>query len=618
MAKRKQSAFEKRLSKYYDELKWLYCDIFHNDMQAFEYFCKMLQEYEEARSPELKDWDAKRTKKNDWYKDEKRLGMLMYVDCFGDNLEGVKSHLDYIKEVGINYLHFMPLLESPIGRSDGGYAVSDFRKVDPKFGTIEDLSDLSGECHKEGISVCLDFVMNHTSEDHEWARRAKNGEKEYQDRYFFYDNWDIPNEFEKTVPQVFPQTAPGNFTWCPEVGKVVMTTFYPYQWDLNYANPVVFNDMTANMLYLCNCGVDIVRLDATPYIWKELGTTCRNLPKVHSLVRMMRIAAEIVCPGTLLLGEVVMEPKEVVPYFGSVEKPECNMLYNVTTMASTWHTVATKDVRLLEDQLAKVFALPKEYIFLNYLRCHDDIGWGLDYDFLGRFGVTERAHKKYLNDFFRGYVYGSESRGELYNDDPRLGDARLCGTTASLCGIEAAEYELDQGKQKKGILLDTMLHAFLLTLSGIPVLYSGDEIGMLNDYTYHEDPLKWSDSRYLHRGKLDWESVKRRKKKGTREEEIFDAIQKLKKIRQSKKVFHSAADTWILPTGNDHVLGIGRYYKGEKLLAFFNFSPDPQKIYTNEQESYKDLVTGKKEEIKVLDAMIAGYGFSWLYKKYAD
>ncbi len=606
--------FRERLMRHYDEMKWLYSELYHNDEQAFDYFCSMLHEYYQARSEELKAWDKKREHNADWYAGNGMLGMLMYVDCFAGTLSGVREHLDYIRECGVNYLHLMPLLESPKGRSDGGYAVSDFRKVEPALGTMEDLAALSAECHEKEMAVCLDFVMNHTSEDHEWAKRARAGEKEYQDRYFFYDNWDIPNEFEKTVPQVFPQTAPGNFTWCEEAQKVVMTTFYPYQWDLNYANPVVFNDMTANMLNLCNHGVDIIRLDAVPYIWKTLGTRCRNLPEVHTLVRIMRMASEIVCPGTLLLGEVVMEPSKVVPYFGSVEKPECHMLYNVTTMASTWHTVATRDVRLLRHQLETVFALPKEYTFLNYLRCHDDIGWGLDYDFLKQFGMEEVPHKKYLNDFLTGHYWGSDSRGELYNDDPRLGDARLCGTTASLCGVEAAEYERNEWKLDHAIDLDIMLHAFLLTQTGIPVLYSGDEIGQLNDYTYHEDPLKSADSRYLHRGKFLWDEAKKRRSTKSRQGRIFKALRKLEKIRDKYPVFRSGADTWIVEPWNDHILGIGRYFEGEKLIALFNFSETDQIAWINESEEYKDLLTGKKREAKAVE--LPGHGFAWLYTKF--
>ncbi|MCR5452337.1 MAG: alpha-amylase family protein [Lachnospiraceae bacterium] len=605
--------YKKRFSEKIDELKWLYMELY-NDQYAFDYFCSMLERLYTERTQTLREWDKKRTQNENWYHDNERLGMLMYVDNFAGTLNGVREHLDYINEVGVNYLHLMPLLASPEGRSDGGYAVSDFRTVDPRLGTMGDLANLSGECHNEGISICLDFVMNHTSEDHEWAVRAKNGEKEFQDRYFFFDNWDIPFRYEETVPQVFPQTAPGNFTWCDQVRKVVMTTFYPYQWDLNYRNPTVFNDMTENMLYLCNQGVDIIRLDATPYIWKTLGTNCRNLPEVHSLVRMMRIAAEIVAPGTLLLGEVVMEPKEVVPYFGSTDKPECHLLYNVTTMASTWHTVATSDVRLLRHQLGTVFALPKQYVFLNYLRCHDDIGWGLDYNFLAQFGVDEPSHKQYLNDYFRGYIYGSEARGELYNDDPRLRDARLCGTTASLSGIEAAEYEMNEDKIGQGIALDIMLHAFLFIQSGIPVLYSGDEIGMLNDYSYHDDWHRWDDSRYLHRGRLNWDEVKKRRSKNSRQGRIFSYIQKLRKLRSSDDVFHSEADTWLVETGNDCVLGIGRYYNGKKMLGFFNFSKYPQTFYTSENEEYTDMLTRKKTYVDKYD--IGGYWFAWLEKKY--
>ncbi|MCR5837812.1 MAG: alpha-amylase family protein [Lachnospiraceae bacterium] len=608
--------FNDRLSIYYDELKWLYCEIYKNDMQAFEYFISMLYEYYRNRDSELKDWDEARTVVKDWYSGNEMLGMLMYTNCFAGNLKGVKKHLNYIQECGVNYLHLMPLLESPEGRNDGGYAISNFRKVQPELGTMDDLADLSKACHERGIGICLDFVMNHTSEDHEWAVRAKRGEKEFQDRYFFFNNWDIPNLFEKTVPQVFPQTAPGNFTWCEEAQKVVMTTFYPYQWDLNYYNPTVFNDMTATMLYLCNQGVDIIRLDAVPYIWKEINTSCRNLPEVHTLVRIMRIATEIVCPGTLLLGEVVMEPSKVVPYFGTVDKPECQMLYNVTTMASTWHTVATKDVRLIKHQLGTVFALPKEYVFLNYLRCHDDIGWGLDYNFLKQFGCKEPDHKKFLNDYLTGKYYGSDGRGELYNDDPKLQDARLCGTTASLCGIEAAEYERDQDKLARGIKLDIMLHAFLLTQSGIPVLYSGDEIGQLNDYTYHENPNKSSDSRYLHRGDLNWNAVAKRKKKGTRENQIFNGLKKLTKLRSEHRVFDSNADAWIVETWNDHILGIGRYYKGEKLIALFNFSDCDETAWIDESENYTDIITRKKVIVK--NITLSSHEFKWFLTTFKE
>ena len=611
MAPMDESAvFRTRFARHESELKQLYFKLYHNDEQAWSFFVDMLRRMWAARKDELRALDAARESDPAWYKGHELVGMLMYVNAFAKTLGGVREKLDYIQDCGVNYLHLMPLLESPEGRSDGGYAVSDFRKVQPELGTMEDLSALADECHRRGISVCLDFVMNHTSEDHEWARRARAGERAMQERYFFYDDWSIPKEFEKSVPQVFPTTAPGNFSWCEEAGKVVMTTFYPYQWDLNYANPAVFNDMTENMLYLCNRGVDIIRLDAVPYIWKELGTNCRNLPQVHELVRLMRMVCEIVCPGALLLGEVVMEPSKVVPYFGTVEKPECHLLYNVTTMASTWHTVATKDVRLLRHQLGQVFALPKEYGFLNYLRCHDDIGWGLDYAFLKQFGMEEVAHKKYLNDYLTGKWQGSPARGELYNDDPRLGDARLCGTTASLCGVESARYEKDESKLDWALRLDLALHAYMFTLSGIPVLYSGDEIAQENDYGYHNDPLKAADSRYLHRGDMNWQAAALRRDPTTPEGRVFTGIRKMEELRAKHRVFDGAADVWILDTRDDSVLGIGRYCRGEKLLALFNFAERERRVSVSELGDFRDLFSG--EAVDKFDLTIPAGGFLWL------
>ncbi len=602
--------FRDRFERHEEELRWLYMELYHGDEQAWDYFADMLSRAYESRREDLRELDRQRLRDPDWYKGGNLVGMLMYVDCFAGTLNGVREKLDYIEDCGVNYLHLMPLLESPVGRSDGGYAVSDFRKVQPSLGTMEDLAALAADCHGRGVAVCLDFVMNHTSEDHEWARRARAGQKEYQDRYFFYDDWSVPREFEKTVPQVFPTTAPGNFSWCPEANKVVMTTFYPYQWDLNYANPAVFNDMTENMLFLCNQGVDIIRLDAVPYIWKQLGTNCRNLPQVHSLVRMMRMVCEIVCPSCLLLGEVVMEPSKVVPYFGTVEKPECHLLYNVTTMASTWHTVATKDVRLLQHQLGQVFALPREYTFLNYLRCHDDIGWGLDYGFLSRFGCGEAEHKHFLNEYLTGAWWGSPARGELYNNDPRLRDARLCGTTASLCGLEAARYEHDAAKTEWALRLDIMLHAYMFTLSGIPVLYSGDEIARENDYSYHDDPNKAADSRYLHRGKMDWAAAEKRHDPETVEGSLFTTLSFLEKLRSAHRVFEAGADTWLLLTGDDGVLGIGRYYKGEKLAAFFNFSEGERWVPVNTPGTFSDLLTG--EAVDHGGVLLPSGGFAWL------
>lgn len=607
-----EKIFAQRMEKHQDELRWLYMELYGNDAMYAE-LCEQMHDYYLKRSTELKKRDIKKEKNPDWFKEKEMLGMMLYIDNFAGNLKGVEKKLAYLKECNVNCLHLMPFLDTPKGKSDGGYAVADFRKVRPDLGTMKDLARLTEKCHENGMNVCMDFVMNHTSEEHEWAKRARAGEGEYMSRYFFYDNGDIPARYEETVPQVFPTTAPGNFTWLPEIGHYVLTTFYPYQWDLNYRNPRVFNEMMYNFLFLANQGMDIIRIDAVPYIWKELGTSCRNLKEVHTIVRMMRMITEIVCPSVILLGEVVMEPEKVVPYFGTVEKPECHMLYNVTTMATTWNSIATRDIRLLKKQMDIVSRLPKQYTFLNYLRCHDDIGWGLDFDTMKQWGMEEPSHKRYLNDYFTGKIAGSISRGELYNDDPVTQDARFCGTTASMCGIEAAGFEGNAEKMQTAIQEDLMLHAYMLTQSGIPMLYSGDELGQVNDYSYKEDAEKASDSRYLHRGAFQWTLADKRKDLSTVQGQLFQMLNRLEQIRRQENVFSQEAEVYTYDVHNDSILGILREYKGERFIALFNFSESEQTAWMQEEGIFRNLVNGEIVEVK--DPVLKGYEFVWMKYK---
>lgn len=607
-----EKIFAQRMEKHQDELRWLYMELYGNDAMYAE-LCEQMHDYYLKRSTELKKRDIKKEKNPDWFKEKEMLGMMLYIDNFAGNLKGVEKKLAYLKECNVNCLHLMPFLDTPKGKSDGGYAVADFRKVRPDLGTMKDLARLTEKCHENGMNVCMDFVMNHTSEEHEWAKRARAGEGEYMSRYFFYDNGDIPARYEETVPQVFPTTAPGNFIWLPEIGHYVLTTFYPYQWDLNYRNPRVFNEMMYNFLFLANQGIDIIRIDAVPYIWKELGTSCRNLKEVHTIVRMMRMIAEIVCPSVILLGEVVMEPEKVVPYFGTVEKPECHMLYNVTTMATTWNSIATRDIRLLKKQMDIVSRLPKQYTFLNYLRCHDDIGWGLDFDTMKQWGMEEPSHKRYLNDYFTGKIADSISRGELYNDDPVTQDARFCGTTASMCGIEAAGFEGNAEKMQTAIQEDLMLHAYMLTQSGIPMLYSGDELGQVNDYSYKDDAEKASDSRYLHRGAFLWELADKRKDLSTVQGQLFQMLNRLEQIRRQENVFSQEAEVYTYDVHNDSILGILREYKGERFIALFNFSESEQTAWMQEEGIFRNLVNGEIVEVK--DPVLKGYEFVWMKYK---
>ena len=603
-------AFLRRLRRHHDELRWLYMELYDN-ADMFGELVSQLRSFYDERPSALRALDAKREAAGAWYRSRDMLGMQMYVDNFAGDLKGVEGRLDYLERVGVNYVHLMPFLDTPAdkSRSDGGYAVRDFRSVRSDLGTMDDLARLAEKCHERGISLCMDFVMNHTSDEHEWARRARAGEGEYMSRYFFVRDQAVIDRYTRDVPQVFPTTAPGHFTYLPELDQCVMTQFYPYQWDLNYRNPRVFNEMMYNFLYLANQGMDIIRIDAVPYIWKQLGTNCRNLPQVHTIVRMMRMIGEIVCPGIVLLGEVVMAPVEVVPYFGTVEKPECHMLYNVTTMATTWNTVACRDTRLLRGQLDAVCGLPREYTFLNYLRCHDDIGWGLDYGTLSTWGMQEVPHKRYLNEYFLGRVSGSTSRGELYNADPVTGDARFCATTASMCGIEAAGFEGDAAAMEVAVRKDVMLHAYLLAQSGLPIIYSGDEVGQVNDYAYKDDPEKADDSRYIHRGRFDWSLVYRADDPKTVQGALFSALGRLEGIRRAEDVFDADAEVTIVDYSDPAILWIRRR-AGEKTLdAVFNFSDEARAAWMPARASYEDLVAGTAAEFQTFE--LDAWDFRW-------
>ena len=608
------NGFERRLSARRDELDWLYMELYH-DREMLEGLKAMMARAYGGRSESLRRLDKKREADPEWFRAGKMLGVTMYPGLFAGSLKGVEEKLGYLKEQGITYVHLMPLLKMPHPDNDGGYAVEDFNQVDPTLGTNEELSRLAAAMRRRGMSLCLDFVINHTADTHEWAARAKAGEREYQDRYICFDTPDIPREMEKTIPDVFPETAPGSFLFVPEMGRYVCSSFHPYQWDLNYRNPAVFNDMAGSMLHLANLGVEVLRIDAVPYLWKELGTSCRNLPQVHTLTRMIRLAVEIVCPGVLLLGEVVMEPAKVAPYFGTTEKPECHMLYNVTTMATTWHTLAVGDASLLRRQMEILCSLPRDFLFLNYLRCHDDIGWGLDYPWLGqRFGTDEVAHKKYLNDWFTGKFPGSNSRGELYNDDPRLGDARLCGATASLCGVEAAEAEGDPFRLEQALSCDLTLHAWMLSQSGIPVIYSGDEVGQLNDWRYREDPEKREDSRYIHRGDFQWDLAERRKDPETRQGKLFQLLRRMERLRAQEPCFDGDAEVWVEDGGDSRVLALCRRKGDRELVCLFNFSRDFVRAGVDREGGYAELMYGNRYD-NICSVELYPTGFAWLLRE---
>ena len=612
MTGKRATLFDQRLAPREEELHTLYQSLYGRE--GYDLLLADMREFSRQRSAALKRLDKRREEDPQWYLKQNMLGMTMYSDLFAGGLKGLIDHLDYLAEQNITYLHLMPLMKTPHPMNDGGYAVEDFRQVDPSIGTNEDLEALTASLRRRGISLCLDLVMNHTADTHEWAMKAKAGDPEYIFRYETYETYDIPAQYEPYIPQVFPTTAPGNFVWNDEMRRYVMSSFYPYQWDLNYRNPTVFREMAGNALFLANMGAEIIRIDAVPYIWKQPGTSCRNLPQVHTIMRMIRLITEIVCPAVILKGEVVMAPEELPPYFGTPEKPECHLLYGATTMVNLWSALASRDTRLLKAHVDAMHSLPGNCRFVNYLRCHDDIGWGLDEEKERALGIDPVLHKEYLFRFYEGTFPGSFARGALYNYDPFLRDARNCGTTASLCGVEKAGFEGDADGMRTAISRHLMMYAACMSLQGFPMLSSGDEIGQVNDYTYKERPETAGDSRYIHRSPFNWENAEKRIQPGTVQYGIQKGLQQMEKIRRSLESFGPEAYVTTWDTGCIEVFALRRTRADEELLCLANFSEyEKDACLPCLTGVYEDLFTG--EEVGAARVHMAPYQYRWCRKK---
>ena len=587
------SGYTKRLAERKAELTRLYMELY-SDSDSLAALLAAVSRYAQARSQELVRLDAKRLKDPHWFLGARMMGMTMYTELFNGTFSGITQKMAHLKNLGLSYLHLMPFTATPLKDNDGGFAVSDFFNADPRLGTNEDVEALADSLRKAGISLCMDFVMNHTSDEHEWAVRAKAGDEQAQAMYLCYPDRTIPDEFEKTMPEVFPETAPGNFIYSPEMGKWVLSTFYPKQWDLNYRNPAVFNAMVEAMLCWANRGVEVFRLDAVPYIWKELGTSCRNLPQVHTIVRMIRLVLEIACPAVILKGEVVMAPRELKAYFGTPEQPECHLLYGVSAMVNIWGALSSMDVRLLYSQIESMLAMGDSAVFVNYLRCHDDIGWGFDEDRERELGIDPLAHKIFQYRFYCGQFPLSYARGELYNYDPDSLDARSCGTTASLVGIEAALESKDLGALEAAVRRYAMLYSLVFALRGFPLVNSGDEVGMLNDCGYKNDPLKAADSRYVHRPRFDWAKAAAAAKHGTLEAVLTGILKMLCKTRTASPFFSADAFVTTWWSHNSRVFALRRSRGGADMLCVFSFSSEREHarfdFFTG---IYEDAFTGR-------------------------
>jgi amylosucrase len=525
-----------------------------------------------ARPDALRRLDRRREIDPDWFQSPAMVGYVTYTDRFAKTLAGVRDRLDYLDELGVTYLHLMPLLRAREGDNEGGFAVQDYGAVEPRLGTMADLESLADALHQRGMSLCIDLVLNHTAAEHAWARAAADGDPAYRDFYLIYPDRTEPDAFERTLPEVFPDNAPGSFTDVPGVG-VVWTTFNSYQWDLNWANPRVFAAMLDVLLDLANRGVDVLRLDAAPFLWKRLGTNCQNQPEAHLVVQALRALVRIAAPAVAFKAEAIVAPDDLVQYLGAHEhyRPECDLAYHNQLMVMLWSSIATRDARLATVALRRLRPAPPQSGWVTYVRCHDDIGWAVSDEDAWSVGWNPYEHRRFLASFFAGPTKGSFARGALFQDNPATGDARTSGSTAALCGLEHAVLDGDPEAVTAGIRRLLLLYAVAYSFGGIPLVYMGDELGLFGDEEWASLPSQAGDNRWMHRPHMDWTLAGRRSDPATVEGRVFAGVQALGAIRRTVASFGMGGSTQLLDAPDPHLLAYLRTHpRGDGVLVVAN------------------------------------------------
>ena len=578
-----------------------------------------------SRPENLKEIDIEREKDYNWFLNQQWVGMALYSNGFAGDLKGVREHVGYFQELGINIAHIMPIMRCPEGHSDGGYAVSDFREIDSRIGTMEDLTTLADDMRERDILLVLDVVMNHTSDEHEWAQHARDGKTQYQDYYYTFETRNVPDMFEKNMPEIFPETSPGNFTWDKEMNRWVMTVFNNYQWDLNYSNPAVFIEMLDVIFYWANKGADILRLDAVAFLWKKIGSTCQNEREAHLILQLMKDCCQVTAPGVLFIAEAIVAPVEVTKYFGedAVIAKECEIAYNATLMALLWDAVATKNAKLLNQGIKSLPVKLERATWLNYARCHDDIGLGFDDMDILQVGYEPPGHRKFLIDYYTGSYEESHARGLLFGHNIKTGDARISGSLASLAGLQYAVEQGDPDAISDAIKTILLLHSVIMAFGGIPLLYYGDEIGTLNDVSYQTDTNKAGDSRWVHRPNINWEKAENRKVPGTVEYEIFSSLKRMIAVRKEISVFEDFNNRDLIDVDNASLFVFDRYSvskPAERVLVVANFNSKPEHLDLNQLHTWPglkygqlvDLYSGRTPEIFKDVLVVPAYGFYWL------
>lgn len=581
-----------------------------------------------ARDTIYKQSDREREKNHNWFLSQNWVGMALYTNGFADNLKDLKDKAAYFQELGVNLVHIMPVLQCPVGSSDGGYAVSNYRQIDDRIGNLDDLREVANEFKKRDILLVMDVVVNHTSVEHEWAQKARQGDEKYQNYYHTFDTREVPDMFEQSMPEVFPETDPGNFTWDEEMQKWVMTVFHHYQWDLNYRNPSVFIEMLDIILFWANQGVDIVRLDAVAFLWKKMGTSCQNEREAHLILQLMKDCCQVTAPGLLFIAEAIVAPSEVIKYFGedAIVAKECEIAYNATFMALLWDAVATKNSKLLRRGLRSLPDKLERATWLNYVRSHDDIGFGFDDQDIKFVGYDPSKHRRFLIEYFTGNFDDSAAKGLPFAYNKKTGDARLCGSLASLIGLESAMARDDEIQTNLAIRHILLLHSLILSFGGIPLLYYGDEIGVINDRSYREDHAKTHDNRWLHRPKINWDKAELRHQHGTIEHTIFNELARMIAVRKETAAFADFNNRELLDLDNEHLFAFIRFnhdYVSDRVIVVANLDGKPHKFDLDNllkkglsaHGPLTDIVTGRSPTRYQDELILQPFQFYWLSER---
>jgi len=569
--------FEARLlveRRRLEELLWS----LYRDRPDFAFqFERLMEEVFAAsrvRPQVLKVRDRQFPPESGWFSASSQVGAVAYVDRFAHDFRGMIDRIPDLKELGVTFLHLMPFFRSPERQNDGGYAVSSYRDTNPGLGSMDDLEALARALADEGMVLVADFVFNHTSDEHAWARAARSGDADYQDFYLVFPDHAETVAYQSHLRDIFPEARSGSFTWSDDMHAWVWTTFHSYQWDLNYANPAVFRAMAGEMLSLANRGISVLRLDAVAFIWKQHGTSCENLPQAHTIIKAFQCIVRLACPSMLFLSEAIVHPDDIAAY---IDPRECQLSYNPLLMAELWEASATKEVRLLALSLAKRHRLPDGCAWINYVRCHDDIGWTFADEDAAELGMNGHDHRAFLNDFYLGTFPGSFSRGVSFQYNPATGDRRICGTAASLAGIERAQLDGDGADLDTAIRRVLLLYGIAFAIGGIPLIYMGDELGVINDYAYEADPAESADSRWVHRPRWSDERAAVRTDATTVAGRLHQGIARMARIRAAHPVFATQGIS-VIDSGHRSVLAFHKQHAGQLVTVVGNFSDQPARL----------------------------------------